>query len=61
LLADVLTAKAVLGPADYIDHYDTYYNDVDDMEAHMQAILSEVKKHTFVCMDTTLAHLPWVE
>ncbi|KAJ7349850.1 hypothetical protein DFH08DRAFT_807188 [Mycena albidolilacea] len=60
LLADVLTAEAVLGAADYIDPCDMYYNDVDNMEAHMQATLSE-EKHTFVCMDTTLAHLPWVE
>ncbi|KAJ7094901.1 hypothetical protein C8R43DRAFT_1236452 [Mycena crocata] len=41
----LLTADAVLGPADdYIDHYDKRFDDVEDMEAHMRAIISEVKK-----------------
>jgi hypothetical protein len=41
----LLTADAVLGPADnYIDHYDKRFDDINDMEAHMQAVVVEVKK-----------------
>lgn len=41
----LLTADAVLEPADdYIDHYDKRFDNVDNMEAHMRAIISEVKK-----------------
>jgi hypothetical protein len=45
MLAGLLTADAVLGPADdYIDHYDKRFNDTDDMEALMRKIVAEVKK-----------------
>ncbi|KAJ6613931.1 hypothetical protein B0H10DRAFT_2221779 [Mycena sp. CBHHK59/15] len=45
MACSLLTADAVLEPADdYIDHYDKQFDDVDDMEAHMRAIISEVKK-----------------
>jgi hypothetical protein len=41
----LLTANAVLGLADdYIDHYDKRFDDVADMEAHMRALVAEVKK-----------------
>ncbi|KAJ7799348.1 hypothetical protein B0H14DRAFT_3491646 [Mycena olivaceomarginata] len=41
----LLTADAVLGPADdYLDHYDKRFDNVDDMEAHMRTIIAEVKK-----------------
>ncbi|KAJ7810603.1 hypothetical protein B0H14DRAFT_3880493 [Mycena olivaceomarginata] len=41
----LLTADAVLGPADaYIDHYDKRFDEADDMEALMRQIVSEAKK-----------------
>ncbi|KAF7357358.1 hypothetical protein MSAN_01331700 [Mycena sanguinolenta] len=41
----LLTGDAVLGPADdYIDHYDKRFDEVDDIETHMRAIIAEVKK-----------------
>jgi hypothetical protein len=41
----LLTADAVLGPADdYIDHYDKRFDDVADMEGHMRVLVAEVKK-----------------
>ncbi|KAJ6617698.1 hypothetical protein B0H10DRAFT_2218417 [Mycena sp. CBHHK59/15] len=43
MACSLLTADAVLEPADdYIDHYDMRFDNVDDMEAHMRAIISEV-------------------
>ncbi|KAJ7898356.1 hypothetical protein B0H13DRAFT_2337528 [Mycena leptocephala] len=51
----LLTADAVLGPADaYIDHYDKCFNETDNMEALMREIIAEVKKpnrDTFKCAE----------
>ncbi|KAJ7498434.1 hypothetical protein B0H11DRAFT_1800815 [Mycena galericulata] len=41
----LLTADAVLGPADaYIDHYDRRFNEVDNAEVLMREIIVEAKK-----------------
>ncbi|KAJ7163691.1 hypothetical protein C8R46DRAFT_1036566 [Mycena filopes] len=45
MAAGLLTADAVLGPADaYIDHYDKRFNDTDNIEGLMRQIISESKK-----------------